>query len=236
MKPISNFDSVLIFMNAMGQVVPGAAQFPAKQTVDLRLSLIREEVDELAQAIQDRDLVGVADAIADILYVTYGAAGAFGMDADRLFAEVHRSNMSKLGPDGKPIYREDGKVMKPPTYSPPDLKPLISTRVYKGARRSIPELSRMAEDICRSYGCSLENVRNGNIRNRIARKIRYEVTVTAYSTGKYSFPDIGGVLNLNHTTVVYYYGKYRETINERQASDDGQANNEIVERVAGFSQ
>ena len=92
---------------------------------ELRYDLIKEEVDELREALDNRDLVGVADALTDILYVTYGAGHSFGIDLDKCFEEVQSSNMSKLGEDGKPIYREDGKVLKGPTYFPPNLKKVI---------------------------------------------------------------------------------------------------------------
>lgn len=91
----------------------------------LRLGLIREEVDELADALDGDDLVAVADALGDIAYVVYGAAQAFGIDLDAVVAEIHRSNMTKLGPDGTPIHREDGKVLKGPDYEPPNLRPIL---------------------------------------------------------------------------------------------------------------
>lgn len=92
---------------------------------DLRADLIREEFTEFVLALHDLDLVGVADALGDLLYVVYGAADAFGINADAVFAEIHRSNMTKLDLDGKPIYRGDGKVMKGPGYEPPDLKKVL---------------------------------------------------------------------------------------------------------------
>ena len=98
---------------------------PDEETRKLRLELIAEELEELWDAIEDKDLVAIADALTDILYVTYGAGHAFGIDLDECSGEVQRSNMSKLGEDGKPIYREDGKVWKGPNYSEPDLKSLI---------------------------------------------------------------------------------------------------------------
>jgi len=119
---MSNFKDVGTFMETFGQEVKTKPDFPDGETCFLRLELISEEVDELYDAIENKDLVGVADALTDILYVTYGAGHAFGVDLDKCFKEVQRSNMSKLGEDGKPIYRKDGKVMKGENYSPPDLK------------------------------------------------------------------------------------------------------------------
>ena len=109
-------------MNTFGQEVKTEPDFPDEDTQKLRLELIAEELEEMWDAIENKNLVGVADALADILYVTYGAGHAFGIDLDKCFAEVQRSNMSKLGEDGKPIYREDGKVLKGPNYSEPDLE------------------------------------------------------------------------------------------------------------------
>ena len=118
----SNFDKVRNFMKAFGQEVKRSPEFPTEETVKLRIELIVEELNELIDAKEDKDLIGIADALTDILYVTYGAGHAFGIDLDECFREVQRSNMSKLGEDGKPIYREDGKVLKGPNYSEPDLK------------------------------------------------------------------------------------------------------------------
>ena len=118
----TNFEMVGEFMNTFGQEVKKDPDWPSEDTQKLRLELIAEELEEMWDAIEDQDLVGVADALTDILYVTYGAGHAFGIDLDRCFAEVQRSNMSKLVEDSKPIYREDGKVMKGPNYSEPDLK------------------------------------------------------------------------------------------------------------------
>jgi len=118
----TNFEMVGEFMNTFGQEVKTEPDWPSEDTQKLRLELIAEELEEMWDAIEDQDLVGVADALTDILYVTYGAGHAFGLDLDKCFAEVQRSNMSKLGEDGKPIYREDGKVLKGPNYSEPDLK------------------------------------------------------------------------------------------------------------------
>tara|TARA_B100000035_G_scaffold65303_1_gene53052 strand:- start:1588 stop:1971 length:384 start_codon:yes stop_codon:yes gene_type:complete len=118
----SNFDKVRNFMQAFGQEVKRSPEFPTEETAKLRIELIVEELNELIDAKEDKDLIGIADALTDILYVTYGAGHAFGIDLDECFREVQRSNMSKLGEDGKPIYREDGKVLKGPNYSEPDLK------------------------------------------------------------------------------------------------------------------
>lgn len=122
---MSNFDDVKAFMKAFKQPVAEKAAFPDYKIVDLRYDLIQEEVFELSEAIDNADIVGVADALADILYVTYGAAGSFGIDLDACFKEVHRSNMSKLDANGQPIYREDGKVLKSELYSKPDLSPIL---------------------------------------------------------------------------------------------------------------
>ena len=118
----SNFDKVRNFMKAFGQEVKRSPEFPTEETAKLRIELIVEELNELIDAKEDKDLIGIADALTDILYVTYGAGHAFGIDLDECFREVQRSNMSKLGEDGKPIYREDGKVLKGPNYSEPNLK------------------------------------------------------------------------------------------------------------------
>ena len=112
-------------MRAFGQDVHTRATLPEKKTRDLRYELIREELEELLDALNKENLVEIADALTDILYVTYGAGHAFGIDLDTCYTEVHRSNMSKLGQDGKPIHREDGKVMKGPGYRPPNLIPII---------------------------------------------------------------------------------------------------------------
>ena len=122
----SNFDMVEDFMEKFGQEVKTKPQFPDNETIALRLELIEEEVRELREAIGNADIVEVADALTDILYVTYGAGHAFGIDLDKCFEEVQASNMSKLGEDGKPIYREDGKVMKGENYFKPDLKSLLN--------------------------------------------------------------------------------------------------------------
>lgn len=112
-------------MTKFGQEVKTSPELPSIDTQALRYDLINEELKELFQAMGEKDIVGIADALTDILYVTYGAGHAFGIDLDKCFLEVQRSNMSKLGPDGKPIYREDGKVMKGPNYKEPDLHSVL---------------------------------------------------------------------------------------------------------------
>ena len=119
---MSNFEDVKIFMKTFGQKVINKPQFPDEKTSKLRFDLIKEELNELEQAMKGKDLIEVADALTDILYVTYGAGCAYGIDLDKCFKEVQRANMSKLGKDGKPIYDEKGKVMKGPNYLPPNLK------------------------------------------------------------------------------------------------------------------
>ena len=125
----TNNEMVQTFMETFGQEVKVKPEFPNAETVELRIELIAEELEELWDACNDKDIVGVADALTDILYVTYGAGHAFGIDLDACFAEVQRSNMSKLGEDGKPIYREDGKVMKGPKYSEPDLESILQSQL-----------------------------------------------------------------------------------------------------------
>ena len=125
MRDMSNFNKVKIFMNTYGQDVKEKASFPEKQIVQLRIDLIEEELNELKEAINNNDIVEIADALTDILYVTYGAGHSFGIDLDKCFDEVQKSNMSKLGEDGKPIYNDSGKVMKGPNYFAPDLKKII---------------------------------------------------------------------------------------------------------------
>ena len=122
---MSNFDDVRIFMRSFGQEVKTKAKFPKKKIVELRYELIQEELNELQNAIKTKNLTEVADALTDILYVTYGAGHAYGIDLDKCFSEVQRSNMSKLGEDGKPIYNKKGKVMKGPQYFEPNLKQFI---------------------------------------------------------------------------------------------------------------
>ena len=119
---MSNFERVKKFMKTFGQEVKEKAEFPNDKITSLRYELINEELDELKTAIEKKDIKEVADALTDILYVTYGAGHAFGINLDKCFDEVQNSNMSKLGLDGKPIYNEKGKVMKGPNYLPPDLK------------------------------------------------------------------------------------------------------------------
>ena len=113
-------------MNTYGQEVKEKASFPENKIVQLRIDLIEEELNELKEAVKNNDIVEVADALTDILYVTYGAGHSFGVDLDKCFDEVQQSNMSKLGVDGKPIYNESGKVMKGPDYFAPDLKKIIT--------------------------------------------------------------------------------------------------------------
>ena len=122
---MSNFQSVKKFMQTFGQEVRSKAEFPNEKIVQLRYELIKEELEELRQAIKDKDIKEVADALTDILYVTYGAGHAFGIDLDKCFKEIQDSNMSKLGSDGKPIYNEYGKVMKGPNYFKPDLNKFL---------------------------------------------------------------------------------------------------------------
>ena len=122
---MSNFESVGQFMKTFGQDVKTKPEIPNAEITNLRLELIAEELNELYDAMEEKDIIAIADALTDILYVTYGAGHAFGIDLDKCFTEVQRSNMSKLGADGKPIYRDDGKVMKGPDYSEPDLKSIF---------------------------------------------------------------------------------------------------------------
>ena len=122
---MSNFKDVKTFMETFGQMVRTKPQFPDKKTMQLRFSLIKEELNELEQAMRTRNLKEIADALTDILYVTYGAGYAYGIDLDKCFKEVQRANMSKLGKDGKPIYNDRGKVMKGPNYLAPDLKQFV---------------------------------------------------------------------------------------------------------------
>ena len=122
---MTNFEKVREFMETFGQEVLDKPYLSTINTQNLRYELIREELQEFSDALDSEDVVGVADALTDLLYVVYGAGCAFGIDLDACFDEVHRSNMSKLGEDGAPIYREDGKVMKGPYYFPPDIKKVI---------------------------------------------------------------------------------------------------------------
>ena len=122
---MSNFEHVKKFMKTFGQEVKEKAEFPSDKITSLRYDLIREELDELKEAINKKDIKEVADALTDILYVTYGAGHAFGINLDKCFEEVQNSNMSKLGADGKPIYNEKGKVMKGPKYFIPNFSKFI---------------------------------------------------------------------------------------------------------------
>ena len=123
---MSNFDSVKKFMKTFGQEVKEKAGFPNEKITSLRYDLIKEELDEFKEALDKKDIKEVADALTDILYVTYGAGHAFGIDLDKCFEEVQNSNMSKLGEDGKPIYNEKGKVLKGPKYFKPNLKKFVA--------------------------------------------------------------------------------------------------------------
>jgi len=122
---MSNFEYVKTFMETFGQMVRTKPQFPNEETMQLRYDLIKEELNELEQAMKTKNLKEIADALTDILYVTYGAGYAYGINLDKCFKEVQRANMSKLGNDGKPIYNEKGKVMKGPNYSEPNLKQFV---------------------------------------------------------------------------------------------------------------
>ena len=123
---MSNFKSVKKFMETFGQEIKEKASFPDDKITSLRYDLIREELSELKDAIDNKNITEVADALTDILYVTYGAGHAFGIDLDRCFEEVQNSNMSKLGADGKPIFNESGKVMKGPNYFKPDFTKFVA--------------------------------------------------------------------------------------------------------------
>ena len=123
---MTNFENVKKFMQIFGQEVRSKASFPNDKIINLRLDLIREELLELEEAIEKKDIKEVADALTDILYVTYGAGHAFGINLDKCFEEVQNSNMSKLGADGKPIYNEHGKVMKGPDYFKPNLSKFVA--------------------------------------------------------------------------------------------------------------
>ena len=123
---MTNFESVKKFMQTFGQEVKTKASFPIDKITKLRIDLIREELSELEEAIEKKDIKEVADALTDILYVTYGAGHAFGINLDKCFEEVQNSNMSKLGSDGKPIYNDQGKVMKGPDYFKPNLSKFVA--------------------------------------------------------------------------------------------------------------
>ena len=122
---MTNFEKVGLFMNTFGQEVKKKSELSSDKINSLRLSLIQEELDELTKAINEKDILEVADALTDILYVTYGAGHAFGIDLDKCFDEVQNSNMSKLDPKGKPIYNDQGKVMKGPNYFKPNLSKFL---------------------------------------------------------------------------------------------------------------
>ena len=123
---MSNFSQVGVFMKTFGQEVKDKPSFSTDKINKLRLDLIKEELNELTEAMNNKDLLEVADALTDILYVTYGAGHAFGIDLDKCFEEVQNSNMSKLDENGKPIYNETGKVMKGPNYFKPDLSKFVN--------------------------------------------------------------------------------------------------------------
>ena len=123
---MSNFENVKKFMETFGQEIREKAGFPDDKITSLRYELINEELIELKEAIDSKDIKEVADALTDILYVTYGAGHAFGINLDKCFEEVQNSNMSKLGSDGKPIYNDKGKVMKGPNYFKPDLNKFVA--------------------------------------------------------------------------------------------------------------
>ena len=123
---MSNFSKVGTFMKTFGQEVKTKPSFSTDKINKLRIDLIKEELEELTEAINNKDLLEVADALTDILYVTYGAGHAFGIDLDKCFDEVQNSNMSKLDENGKPIYNDSGKIMKGPHYYKPDLSKFVS--------------------------------------------------------------------------------------------------------------
>ena len=123
---MSNFNKVGTFMKTFGQEVKTKPSFSSDKINKLRIDLIKEELEELQEAMKNNDLLEVADALTDILYVTYGAGHAFGIDLDKCFNEVQNSNMSKLGENGEPIYNESGKVMKGPNYFKPDLSKFVN--------------------------------------------------------------------------------------------------------------
>ena len=123
---MTNFESVKKFMQTFGQEIKTKASFPNDKITKLRINLIREELSELEEGIEKKDIKEVADALTDILYVTYGAGHAFGINLDKCFEEVQNSNMSKLGSDGKPIYNDQGKVMKGPDYFKPNLSKFVA--------------------------------------------------------------------------------------------------------------
>ena len=122
---MTNFEKVGVFMKTFGQEIKIKSELSSDKINELRISLIEEELDELKKAVNDKDIKEVADALTDILYVTYGAGHAFGIDLDKCFSEVQNSNMSKLDDTGRPIYNENGKVMKGPSYFKPNLNKFI---------------------------------------------------------------------------------------------------------------
>ena len=122
---MSNFEKVKKFMQTFGQDIKNKPSFPSEKIISLRSALIEEELSELKEAVKNKDINEVADALTDILYVPYGAGHAYGIDLDKCFDEVQNSNMSKLGDDGKPIYNESGKVMKGPNYFKPNFKKFL---------------------------------------------------------------------------------------------------------------
>ena len=134
---MSNFTDVKAFMETFGQMIRTKPQFPDEKTMQLRYDLIKEELKELELAMKTKNLKEIADALTDILYVTYGAGYAYGVDLDKCFKEVQRANMSKLGEDGKPIYNEKGKVMKGPNYIEPNLKQFVEWKKERDKNKPI---------------------------------------------------------------------------------------------------
>ena len=134
---MSNFTEVKTFMETFGQMVRTKPQFPNEKTMQLRYDLIKEELNELELAMKTKNLKEIADALTDILYVTYGAGYAYGVDLDKCFKEVQRANMSKLGEDGKPIYNDKGKVMKGPNYLEPNLKQFVEWKKERDKNKPI---------------------------------------------------------------------------------------------------
>ncbi|MDA8977387.1 nucleoside triphosphate pyrophosphohydrolase family protein [Pseudomonadales bacterium] len=122
---MSNYEKVKDFMNTFGQEVKSDPDWAGDDIADLRIELIAEELQELCEAVDQKDMAEIADALTDLLYVVYGAGAAYGIDLDATFSEVHESNMSKLGEDGSPIYREDGKVLKGPNYWAPNMNKFV---------------------------------------------------------------------------------------------------------------
>ena len=125
---MTNFEKVGLFMKTFGQEVKTSCSLSSSKINNLRINLIKEELEELTNAIKDNNIIEVADALTDILYVTYGAGHAFGIDLDKCFQEVQNSNMSKLGLNGKPIYNDSGKVMKGPDYFKPNIKKILTKK------------------------------------------------------------------------------------------------------------